>query len=54
MTGFVVCSTPAKKKETKKGVKTTQEAIDEAKAAALEKQMEGSDDKEKVTMPQAT
>ncbi|XP_037087565.1 zinc finger protein on ecdysone puffs-like [Pollicipes pollicipes] len=33
-----------KKKEGKKGVKTTQEAIDEAKAAALEKQMEASGD----------
>ena len=38
----------AKKKEQKKGVKTTQEAIDEAKAAALEKEMESGDDKGKV------
>ena len=42
-----VCSA-AKKKEQKKGVKTTQQALDEAKAAALEKEMESGDEKGKV------
>ena len=50
---YLVLFSSAKKKDQKKGVKTTQEALDEAKAAALEKDMEAGDDKGKVRIVDA-